>query len=73
MAIKRNDFTKIFGGIGRRKSIKNQIKKKTVARSKMQKIRRAHQGWRNKIFGSLQALKIRLQYGRRKPIPQFRR
>jgi hypothetical protein len=42
-------------------------------RTKMQMIRRAHQGWRNKVIGTLQALRIRLKYGRRKPIAQFRR
>ena len=70
----RNDFTTIFGGVGRRRTVvTRQTKKCLVTKSKMQKIRRAHQGWRNRIFGSIQALKIRLQYGRRKPVPQFRR
>ena len=71
----RNDFTTIFGGAGRRRSVKDffNIKKVIKARFKMQKIRRAHQGWRNKVFGTIQALKIRLMYGRRKPTPQFRR
>lgn len=40
---------------------------------KMQMIRRSNQGWRNRIYGSVQALKLRLQFGRRKSVPQFRR
>lgn len=42
-------------------------------RTKMQKIRRAHQGWRNRVYGGIMGLKIRLQFGRRKKAPQFRR
>lgn len=87
---KRNNFTKIFGGAGKRRFIQ-QLKSHIPRpldriihwthiylsgqkhRTKMQKIRRSHQGWRNKTFGTIQALKIRLQYGRRRPTPQFRR
>ena len=39
----------------------------------MQQIRRAKQGWRNKVFGMKTALRIRKTYGRRKPIGTFRR
>lgn len=86
---KRNNFTKLFGGIGRRRSLVFEPIKKSHGkltwrwwhiplsgrkhRHKMKMIRRAHQGYRNRIFGTIQALKIRLKYGRRKPIPQFRR
>ena len=71
----RNDFTTIFGGVGRRRTIKDFFNTKKVIKEvfKMSKIRRAHQGWRNKTFGTLNALKIRLIYGRRKPTAQFRR
>lgn len=71
----RNDFTTIFGGVGRRRSVKDFFNSKKVIKAsfKMQKIRRSHQGWRNRIFGSIQALKIRRMYGRHKPTPQFRR
>ena len=71
----RNDFTKMFGGAGGRRTIKDFFSKpkRIKVRFKMQTIRRAHQGWRNKKFGSLTALKIRLMYGRRPPTPQFRR
>jgi len=72
--VMRNDFTTVFGGIGRRRTVfTRKTKHRPVTRTKMQMTRRAHQGWRNKVFGSIQALKIRLQYGRRKPTPQFRR
>ena len=70
----RNDFTTIFGGIGRRRLVYNPLRKKQLPlRFKLQKIRRAHQGWRNRIFGSIHALKIRRMYGRRPVIAQFRR
>jgi len=83
--IKRNNFTKIFGGIGQRRFVSAYIKRgrmerilerlcfNKTPRTKMQKTRRAHQGWRNKTFGSMQAIKIRLKYGRRKPTGNFRR
>jgi hypothetical protein len=73
--IKRNMFTKLFSKVGHRKCISPKITRgeKSWKRFRMQMIRRAHQGWRNKRIGSMQALKIRTQYGRRKPIAQFRR
>jgi len=83
--IKRNSFTTIFGGIGQRRFVSTYIKRgrieriyermcfNKIPRYKIEKTRRAHQGWRNKVFGSLQALRIRLKYGRRKPIGNFRR
>jgi len=70
----RNDFTTIFGGFGRRRNV--IIKKNTlrcVKRAKMQKVRRAHQGWRNKTFGTINALKVRRLFGRRKPVSQLRK
>lgn len=42
-------------------------------RTKMQKIRRSHQGWRNRVYGSIMGLKLRLQFGRKRKAPQFRR
>jgi hypothetical protein len=73
--IKRNDFTTVFGGIGRRRSLKDFVAKaiRLILRFRMQQIRRAHQGKRNKVFGSINALRIRKVYGRRKPIGSFRR
>jgi len=70
----RTHFTTTFGRVGKRRVLRNrQLTLLQKQRTKMQMIRRAHQGWRNKRIGSIEALKIRLQYGRRKPIPQFRR
>jgi len=69
----RTLFTITFGSVGRRRTVFFGKFLSKTKRNKMQMIRRAHQGWRNKRIGSIQALKIRLQYGRRKPIPQFRR
>jgi hypothetical protein len=69
--VMRNNFTKVFGKVGRRRTVVIQQRKLVTKRTKMQKHRRAAQGWRNQIFGSLQALKIRLQYGRRAPIRKF--
>ena len=73
--IRRNNFTTIFGGVGRRRTVvtRQSATRLVIRRFKMQMIRRAHQGWRNKQFGTLHALKIRLQYGRRAVIPQLRR
>jgi hypothetical protein len=73
--IKRNDFTSVFGGYGRRRFIKDFVNKvkRIKLRFKMQQIRRAHQGRRNKVFGSIHALRVRRAYGRRSVIAQFRR
>jgi hypothetical protein len=73
--IKRNDFTIVFGGFGKRRFLKDFVSKpnRLVLRFKIQKIRRAKQGWRNKVFGMIHALRIRKTYGRRKPIGSFRR
>jgi hypothetical protein len=35
--------------------------------------RRAHQGWRNELLGRIHALKIRLQYSRKKTTSLFRK
>jgi len=82
---KRKLFTTIFGGVGQRRYVQDfksyipspltriVLVSPKVNRFKMQWIRRSHQGWRNRVFGSAQAIKIRLQFGRRKPTPQFRR
>ena len=73
--IKRSAFTVVFGGVGKRRRMLFNFRRKTLAplRFKMQKIRRAHQGWRNEIYGSISALLFRKEYGRRKVVPQFRR
>ena len=84
---KRKLFTKIFGGAGKRRYAQDftsripcpitrkpiKLVYKVSKRFKMQWVRRSHQGWRNRIYGSAIALKLRLEYGRRKPTPQFRR
>ena len=69
----RTFFTTIFGSVGRRRIVFFSKRINKAKRTRMQMIRRAHQGWRNRVIGTLQALRIRLKYGRRKPIPQFRR
>jgi hypothetical protein len=75
--IKRNDFTSVFGGVGKRRTLLHFAGKKRFRlrwiRFKMVQIRRAHQGRKNKVFGSMHSLKIRRAYGRRKPLAQFRR
>jgi len=75
--IMRNDFTTIFGGVGRRRGVRSYIpkfKKTPVAkRFKLQRTRRAHQGWRNITFGRITAIKVRRLYGRRTPTTPFRR
>jgi hypothetical protein len=73
--IKRKLFTIVFGDAGKRRLIQDYYNKPRPikARFKMQKIRRAHQGWRNRVHGAITALKIRKVFGRRKPTAQFRR
>ena len=72
--VMRNDFTSVFGGFGRRRTLVTRQKSiSLVLRFKMVQIRRAHQGHRNKTFGMIQALRIRRVYGRRKSTALFRR
>jgi hypothetical protein len=77
--IRRNTFTQVFKGFGGRRLVTDYKHMKVVClnprarRTSMQKIRRASQGFRNKIFGRLNALKMRLMFGRHKATPQFRR
>jgi len=93
--VMRNDFTRIFGGIGKRRLVTSYMMRKTgrialyisgiygirwghipfgkSKRSKIQMSRRAHQGWRNELLGRIHALKIRLQYSRKKTTSLFRK
>jgi len=73
--IKRKLFNVIFGGVGKRRLIQDYLNKPKngKARFNMQKIRRSHQGWRNRIYGSITAQKIRKAFGRRPVVSQFRR
>jgi hypothetical protein len=73
--IKRKLFTIIFGTVGKRRFIMDYYNepKRIKTRFKMQKMRRAHQGWRNRVHGTITALKVRKVFGRLKPTIQFRR
>ena len=77
--IRRNTFTQVFRGFGGRrlvtdyKQMKIECRNPRTRKSLIQRIRRASQGYRNKIFGRLNALKMRLMFGRHKSTPQFRR
>lgn len=71
--IKRNHFTVVFKRIGKRKVIIQKTKCLVILRFKMAMIRRAHQGHRNKVFGSLTQLRMRRIYGIRPTVPQLRR
>jgi hypothetical protein len=75
--IKRKLFTVIFGDVGKRRLITDYrpsaVRKPRKHRTKMQKMRRAHQGWRNRVHGSITALKIRRVFGRLRPTAQLRR
>jgi hypothetical protein len=72
--IKRNSFTAVFGGFGKFRPLPSkQLKLLFRKRFKMQMIRRAHQGFRNKIFGRVNAIKMMLAFGRKRKMPQFRR
>jgi hypothetical protein len=73
--IRLNTFTKVFGSIGKRRTIKDFVNKpkriKTV--SKIQRIRRSKSGYKNNIHGRLTALRFRLIFGRRAPAKKFKR
>ena len=71
--IKRNPFTVVFGRVGKRKMIHVQKRPSLVLRFRIQMTRRAHQGWRNRVYGSRIALQMRHEYGRHKTISPFRR
>jgi hypothetical protein len=77
--IRRNIFTQVFRGFGERrlvtayKQMKIECRKPRQRRTLSQRLRRASQGYRNKTFGRLNALKTRLMFGRYKKLPQFRR
>jgi hypothetical protein len=77
--IRRNTFTQVFKGFGGRrlvtdyKQMKIECRNPRTRKSLIQRLRRASQGFRNKIFGRLNALKMRLMFGRHKSTPQFRR
>lgn len=73
---RRNDFTTVFGGVGKRRDLRTFAtgrKGRTALRFKFEMYRRASQGWQNKIFGRLTAMKLRLQFGIRKVVKRFRR
>ena len=74
---RRNAFTKVFGGIGRRRVVASLHHPKRIFRKRerfwMQMIRRARSGARNQVWGSITALQMRRKYGRRKFIGDFRR
>jgi hypothetical protein len=77
--IRRNTFTQVFKGFGGRrlvtdyKQMKIECRNPRTRKSLIQRLRRASQGFRNKIFGRLNALKMRLMFGRHKNTSQFRR
>jgi hypothetical protein len=73
--IKRKLFNIIFGSVGKRRLIQDYFNKpkRIKACFKIQKIRRSHQGGRNKVYGTITALKMRKVFGRHKSVPQFRR
>jgi hypothetical protein len=85
--IKRKPFTTIFGGVGKRRYVQDFMSyipspltrvfhifpRQNHKRFKMQWTRRSHQGWRNRVYGGIMGLKLRLQFGRRRPTTTFRR
>ena len=73
--IKRNSFTAVFGGFGKRRPLVARYitrPQQRKQRTKMQMLRRAHQGFRNQIFGRVNAIKMMLAFGRKKKISPFR-
>lgn len=59
--IKRSDFSVVFGTVGKRRIIQDyrQSLSRAVKRTKSQWMRRSHQGWRNRVYGSIAAFKMR--------------
>ena len=77
--IRRNSFTQVFKSFGTRrlvmdyKHIKIVCRNPRAQRTSNQMIRRANQGYHNKIYGRINALRTRLTFGRYPKVPQFRR
>ena len=73
--VRRNSFSQVFKSFGTRRTVLSYVtsKIKFKRRTKMQHLRRANQGYRNKIFGRVNAIKMRLTFGRHNKVPQFRR
>jgi hypothetical protein len=77
--IRRNAFTQVFKSFGKRRSmfdykyLKIVCRNPRAKRTSNQMIRRANQGYRNKIYGRINAIKTRLTFGRYPKVPQFRR
>jgi Holliday junction resolvase RusA-like endonuclease len=69
----RNDFTLIFGRVGKRRTVffDKGRKPNHYKRTRMQKYRRAAQGWRNQTYGRLVALKMLIKYGKQQPTRRF--
>jgi predicted ATP-dependent serine protease len=71
---KRNIFTVIFGGFGKRRKVfipKRVNLHSLVKRNKMQMHRRAAQGWRNKRIALITTIRVRSHYGVRPPTRRF--
>ena len=73
--VRRNSFSQVFKSFGTRRTVLTYVihKVKLRRRTKMQHLRRASQGYRNKIFGRVNAIKMRRIFGRLNKVPQFRR
>ena len=85
--IKRTNFTTVFGNVGGRRRLRFKPMRKRnpglgwrywhlglsgrKRRHKMRMYRRGAQGWMNQTYGRLQALRLRLQYGRKNPVRRF--
>ena len=75
---RRNDFTLIFGGAGKRRSLKNflvVVKGRVIQQFDMQRTRRANVGWRNKKWNAIHKFKMFMFWGmkKRKTTSRFRR
>lgn len=73
--IERKMFSVIFGGVGKRRLITDYHPKfkKGKRKFKMQWVRRSNQGWRNRVYGSMTAIKMRKVFGMLRRVPTFRR
>lgn len=66
--VKRNNFTKIFGGINARRTMASYERSKPfrlISTTKFERLRRSRMGAKNTIYSRLTALKIHIKYERR--------
>ena len=72
--VKRNVFSTVFQRVGKRRTVQTFALSRIKPKRKfwMAEVRRGYQGYKNKTFTSCTAIKLRIKYGRKKPVHNFR-